>query len=75
MLAPVALVETVDSYLLATGWRMHEAAVTNIDSDVGKFLAFLVEEHQVTYAQRSRCDRYACLQLRSRRAWNRDAGA
>src|SRR5712664_3379716 len=51
MLAPVREVYLVGAYLAACGGRMHESAVPEVDADVGGFLSFLVEEHQIAFGK------------------------
>ena len=63
MFPPVAFVEPVDAYVFSAGGRMDETAVADVDTDVGKFSSFLVEEHQVADAQRMRGDGRTGFQL------------
>ena len=74
MFSPVALIQAIDANVFSARRRVYEAPATDVDSDVGKLSAFLIEENQVTDAQGFRSDGQACPELRPCRAGNGDTG-
>src|SRR3954469_14006168 len=63
MLLPVRRFDAVGAHVLARGGRVHEAAVAEVDADVGILLALEGEENEVAATQAPPADRARDLAL------------
>lgn len=74
MFAPIRIVESIAAHAFTAGWRVHELIVTDIDADVRRAFAFLVEKHEVAAAKIAGGDFFRVLFLFAGTTRDVDAG-